>query len=111
MPTYGNFINSVPTSLSDLKNNGFLLIREYVLNKETLSQNDSFVINDLNPGSTIVKISLDVKDPFTSDINNDAIEITTDSGSILFSKNINDMNVTSNYMTECYYTINEKVCQ
>ena len=104
---YGYFVNPVPSSLSDLQNdNNYLAIREYKLNKDTLSQGSSITIDDLKAGSTIVKIALKVDNIFTSKENNDAIEIVTDSGETLFSKSSNDMNVTGTYSSDCYYMTN-----
>ncbi len=104
---YGYFVNPVPSSLSDLQNdNNYLAIREYKLNKDTLSQGSTITIDDLKAGSTIVKIALKVDNAFTSKENNDAIEIVTDSGETLFSKTSNDMNVTGTYSSDCYYMTN-----
>ena len=107
MPKYGYFVNPAPNALSDLQNdNNYLAIREYKLNKDTLSQGSTITIDDLKAGSTIVKISLKVDNVFTSEENNDAIEIVTDSGETLFSKSSNDMNVTGTYSSDCYYMTN-----
>ena len=107
MPKYGYFVNPAPNALSDLQNdNNYLAIREYKLNKDTLSQGSTITIDDLKAGSTIVKIALKVDNAFTSEENNDAIEIVTDSGETLFSKNSNDMNVTGTYSSDCYYMTN-----
>ena len=105
----GLFINPIPNSLSDLQNDyNYLITKEYKLNESNLSKSSSIIIDDIKAGSTIVEISLKVNSAFTSNKNtaNTAIEIVTDSGKTLFSKNINDMNVTGNYMTDCYYVTN-----
>ena len=105
MPKYGKFINPVPHDLLDLRNDTtYLSVKKYILNKETFANASSFVINDINPNSKIVNISLNVETPFESDANNDSIEIINDNGKILFSKNSNSMNVTGKYATDCYYT-------
>ena len=107
MPKYGHFIYPAPNALSELQNdNNYLAIREYPLTEDILSQDSSFVINDLKAGSTIIKMSVNVKTPFISKLNSDTIEVVTDNGETLFSKNLNDMNVTGNYMTDCYYVTN-----
>ena len=99
----GLFINPIPNSLSDLQNNyNYLITKEYKLNESNLSKSPSITIDDIKAGSTIVEISLKVNSAFTSN-KNAAIEIVTDSGETLFSKNINDMNVTGTYSSDCYY--------
>ena len=99
----GLFINPIPNSLSDLQNNyNYLITKEYKLNESNLSKSSSITIDDIKAGSTIVEISLKVNSAFTSN-KNAAIEIVTDSGETLFSKNINDMNVTGTYSSDCYY--------
>ena len=99
----GLFINPIPNSLSDLQNNyNYLITKEYKLNESNLSKSPSITIDDIKAGSTIVEISLKVNSVFTSN-KNAAIEIVTDSGETLFSKNINDMNVTGTYSSDCYY--------
>ena len=102
----GLFINPIPNSLSDLQNNyNYLITKEYKLNESNLSKSPSITIDDIKAGSTIVEISLKVNSVFTSN-KNAAIEIVTDSGETLFSKNINDMNVTGTYRSDCYYKTN-----
>ena len=100
----GLFINPIPNSLSDLQNNyNYLITKEYKLNESNLSKSPSITIDDIKAGSTIVEISLKVNSAFVSEENDNAIEIVTDSGETLFSKNINDMNVTGTYSSDCYY--------
>ena len=107
---YGIFVNPTPKSLSDLQNdNNYMAIKEYPLTPEVLLKGHSFVINDLKAGSIIINISLEVKTPFITKMNNDAIEVVTDSNNVLFSKNINDLNVTGKYMTDCYYITNGNI--
>ena len=103
MNKYGGFINPNPTKMSDFQNDyNYMIIKEYKLNESNLSKSPSITIDDIKAGSTIVEISLKVNSAFTSN-KNAAIEIVTDSGETLFSKNINDMNVTGTYSSDCYY--------
>ena len=93
MNKYGGFINPNPTKMSDFQNDyNYMIIKEYKLNESNLSKSPSITIDDIKAGSTIVEISLKVNSAFTSN-KNAAIEIVTDSGETLFSKNINDMNM------------------
>ena len=102
MSKYGAFISPNPTKMSDLENdNNYIIIREYVLDAASLVGTTSIKIDDIEAGNVITNIGLNVTTPFVSSNNNDTIEVTTDSGTVLMDKTWNDPNVIGNYTTDC----------
>lgn len=95
MDNYGIFNGPVPSTLSELINDGmYLSAREY-----SLSELSS--INDIGEGSIITKITLTItKESFS------IFEVKTDSGVVLFSDAICDPSIAGVYTTECYYQVN-----
>ena len=101
---YGAFINPSPKSLSDLINdNNYMSIREYILDATSLNGNSAIAISDLNAGSSIVRVSLNVKTPFVSPNSVNTIEVVSDTNQILLSSAANDPAIANNYITECSY--------
>ena len=101
---YGAFINPSPKSLSDLINdNNYMSIREYILDATSLNGNSTIAISDLNAGSSIVRVSLNVKTPFISPNSVNTIEVVSDTNQILLSSAANDPAIANNYITECSY--------
>ena len=81
---YGAFINPSPKSLSDLINdNNYMSIREYILDADSLKGNSTIAISDLNAGSSIVRVSLNVKTPFVSPNSVNTIEVVSDTNQVL----------------------------
>lgn len=110
MPKYGFFINPSPTSLSDLTNdNNYMAIREYILDSSVLANTTTVAINDISAGSTIVKVSLNVRLPFSNDAPTNTFEVTTDSGHILMNSNCNDPKIVNNYSTDTFYVMNGNI--
>ena len=104
MTKYGFFVNPSPTSLSDLVNdNNYMVIREYTLDPATLKTGSAIAINDIKAGSTITKVSLNVKGAFKSSVSNPIISVVSDSGKILMNSDWNDPTIVNNYSTDCYY--------
>lgn len=92
----GFFINPSPKSLSDLKNDGlYMSYREYDLSS---LQNKL----DLSSGSIITNISLEITSPYSDS----TFEITSDSGEVIFSKEINDPNITGTYSSNVFFEVN-----
>ena len=106
MSKYGAFISPNPTKMSDLENdNNYIIIREYVLNADSLAGTTSIKIDDIEAGNVITNIGLNVTTPFVSSNNNDTIEVVTDSGIVLMDKTWNDPNAIGNYTIDCVYEI------
>nr|DAJ90353.1 MAG TPA: hypothetical protein [Caudoviricetes sp.] len=104
---YGVFINPSPKSLSDLINdNNYMSIREYILDVTSLKGNSAIAISDLNAGSSIVRVSLNVKTPFVSSNSVNTIEVISDSNNILMDASWNDPAIASIYSSDCRYTVN-----
>ena len=95
---YGAFINPSPKSLSDLINdNNYMSIREYILDTDSLKGNSA------NAGSSIVRVSLNVKTPFVSPNSVNIIEVVSDTNQVLLSSAANDPAIANNYISECSY--------
>lgn len=92
----GFFINPGPRSLSDLKNDGlYVNVREYDLSELTN-------ITDIASGSIITNISLEITSPYTNSI----FEVRTDSGEVIFSRDINDPNIVNTYSSNVFFELN-----
>lgn len=94
--TTGFFIGPNPRSVSDLMNGEmYINVREYDLAELTS-------IADITSGSIITNISLEIISPYTNSI----FEITTDSGEVIFSRDINDPTIANTYSSNIFFEVN-----